>query len=71
MKRFLIGLVILVGVIAAVTVVMRRRSGSELDEWESTVEDTFSSASDAASETVEAATDAASKAAGDARDAVA
>ena len=35
MRRFLIGLLILGGVIAAIAVIARRRSGSGVDEWDS------------------------------------
>jgi hypothetical protein len=69
MKKFLIGMLIVGGVIAAVAVIMRRRSGSGVDDWDSLAEDSYSRASqsaprgaDAANESVLEATDAATNA---------
>jgi len=58
MKKFLIGLLIVGGVAAAIAVIMKRRSGSDLDRWEPLAEDTFSGATDAAAKATDAAKDA-------------
>ena len=47
MKRFLIGLLIVGGVIGVIAVIVRRRSGS--DEWDSFAEETYGQASTSAS----------------------
>ena len=39
MKKFLIGVLIVGGMIAAVAVIMRRRSSSGVDDWDSLAED--------------------------------
>ena len=62
MKKFLIGMLIAGGVIAAVAVIMRRRSGSGVDDWDSLAEDSYSRASQSASRAADAAKDSASKA---------
>ena len=80
MRKLLIGLLILGGVIAAIAV-MRRRSSSDVDEWDSfAADDVYAQASksfttatdaakDAAATTSEAAKDAAAKANEAAKDA--
>ena len=82
MKRLLIGLLILGGVIAAIAVI-KRRSGSGVDEWDSfAADDVYAQASkttakatdavkDVASTTTRAAKDAATKATDAAKDAAA
>lgn len=62
MKRFLIGVLIVGGMIAAVAVIMRRRSGSGVDDWDSLAEDSYSRASQTASRAADAAKDSVSKA---------
>ena len=62
MKKFLIGVLIVGGVIAAVAVIMRRRSGSGVDDWDSLAEDSYSRASQPASRAADAAKDSVSKA---------
>jgi gas vesicle protein len=71
MRRFLIGLLIVGAVIAAIAVFVKRRSGSQLDEWDSFAEDTVSRVPEAASEATESAKDAASEATEAAKDAIA
>jgi gas vesicle protein len=61
MKRFIIGLLIVGGAIAAIALVVRKRAGSRGDEWDAFAEDTFVRASDAASTVADAAKDATSK----------
>ena len=61
MKRFLIGVLIVGGMIAAVAIIMRRRSGSGVDDWESLAEDSYSRASQSASKAADAAKDSVSK----------
>ena len=74
MRKLLIGLLILGGVIAAIAVI-KRRSGSGADEWDSfAAGDTWGSksvakATDAAKDTAAKATDAAKDAAAKATDA--
>jgi hypothetical protein len=68
MRRLLIGLLILGGVIAAIAVI-RRRSGSGDDGWDSfAADDVYAQASKAATKATEAATDAASTATRAAKD---
>ncbi|HEY3211975.1 MAG TPA: hypothetical protein VGL16_02035 [Actinomycetota bacterium] len=62
MKKFLIGMLIVGGVIAAVTIIMRRRSGSGVDDWDSLAEDSYSRVSQSASRAADAAKDSVSKA---------
>ena len=62
MKGFLIGVLIVGGMIAAVAVIMRRRSGSGVDDWDSLAEDSYSRASQTASRAADAAKDSVSKA---------
>jgi uncharacterized protein (UPF0333 family) len=62
MKKFLIGVLIVGGMIAAVAVIMRRRSGSGVDDWDSLAEDSYSRASQTASRAADAAKDSVSKA---------
>ena len=59
MKKFLIGMLIVGGVIGVIAVIVRRRSGS--DEWDSFAEDTYAQASTSASKIADAAKDTASK----------
>jgi hypothetical protein len=70
MRRLLIGLLILGGVIAAIAFIVRRRSGSGIDEWDSrSSNDWYAQASTAATTLTDAAKDAASKATDAAKDA--
>jgi gas vesicle protein len=76
MKRFIIGLLIVGGVIAAVALIVRKRSGSDVDEWDSFADDTLSRAStgatkisDTVGEAASQVSDAAKKAASDMSDA--
>ena len=62
MRRLLIGLLILGGVIAAIAVISRRRSRSGVDEWDSFASDPYAKASKAAGKATDAAKDAATKA---------
>jgi hypothetical protein len=48
-------------VIAAVAIIIRRRSGSGVDDWESLAEDSYSRASQSASRAADAAKDSVSK----------
>jgi hypothetical protein len=58
MRKLLIGLLILGGVIAAIAVISRRRSGSGVDEWDSLAAgDSYAQASKAAAK-ADAAKDA-------------
>jgi hypothetical protein len=68
MRRLLIGLLILGGVIAAIAVI-RRRSGSGDDGWDSfAADDVYAQASKAATKATDVATDAASTATRAAKD---
>jgi hypothetical protein len=69
MKRFVIGLLIVGGVIAAIALVARKRAGSRGDEWDTFAEDTFARASDATSQVTDSAKDAASTVTDTAKDA--
>jgi len=62
MKKFLIGVLIVGGMIAAVAIIMRRRSGSGVDDWDSLAEDSYSRAAQTASRAADAAKDSVSKA---------
>jgi hypothetical protein len=64
MKRFIIGMLILGGIIAAAAVIMKRRSGSDVG-WDEFARDTSARMSDA----VERGSDAAKDAAGQPKDA--
>jgi colicin import membrane protein len=69
MRKLVIGLLILGGVIAAVAVI-RRRSGSGVDEWDSfAADDRYAQASRAIATATDAAKDAANKATDAAKDA--
>jgi hypothetical protein len=74
MKKLLVGMLLLAGVIAVVAV-MRRRSGSDVDDWDTFAPaDTYSRASvskaaDDAKESVSKAADAAQKSAAKAAEA--
>jgi hypothetical protein len=69
MRKLLIGLLILGGVIAVIAV-NKRRSSSGVDEWDSfTVDDSYAQASNAAAKATDAAKDAATKANEAAKDA--
>jgi hypothetical protein len=71
MRKLLIGLLILGGVIAAIAVI-RRRSGSGVDEWDSfAAGDTYAPGSRAVAKATDAAKDAAAKATDAAKDAAA
>ena len=71
MRRVLIGLLILGGVIAAIAVISRRRSGSGVDGWDPlAADDSFAqTAKDAATKAADAAKGAATKATDAAKDA--
>jgi len=59
MRKLLIGLLILGGVLAAIAV-MKRRSGSDVEEWDSfAADDSYSRASMTATKVADAAEDAA------------
>lgn len=58
MKKFIVGLLILGAVVAAVAMIMKRRSADEVDEWEALSEDAASTIQEAAAEAIEAAEDA-------------
>ena len=69
MRRLLIGLLILAGVIAAIAVI-KRRSGSGVDDWDSfAAGDSYAQASKAISKATDAAKDAATTATKAAKDA--
>jgi colicin import membrane protein len=69
MRRFLIGLLILGGVIAAIAVI-KRRSGSGLDEWDSfAADDVYAKASKTTAKATDAVKDAATTATKTAKDA--
>ena len=61
MRRFVTGILIAGGVIAAIVLIVRKRSGSGVDEWDSLAEDTVARASKVASKVSDTAKDAASK----------
>ena len=70
MRKFLIGLLILGGVIAAIAVISRRRSGSGVDEWDSFAPgDSYARAPNAAAEATDAVKDAATTASKTVKDA--
>ena len=69
MRKLLIGLLILGGVIVAVAVVSRRRSGSGVDEWDSFATNSTDAAKDATTKATETAKDATTKATETAKDA--
>ena len=70
MRRLLIGLLILGGVIAAIAVISRRQSGSSVDEWDSfAADDSYGQATTAATKATSAAKDVATKATSAAKDA--
>jgi len=58
MKKFIMTLLILGAVFAVVSMIMKRRSGSDIDEWRSFAEDTASQAKDEAKAAIDEATDA-------------
>lgn len=62
MKKFLVGMMLLAGVIAVIAVVVKRRSGSGVDEWDSFARDAYSGASESVSKAADAATEPVSKA---------
>ena len=69
MRKLLIGLLILGGVIAAIAVI-KRRSGSSVDEWDSfATGDLYPQASEAATKATDTAKDAATTATKAAKDA--
>ncbi len=68
MRKFLIGLLILGGVIAAIAVISKKRSGMGGDEWDSFATSTTDAAKEVATKTTEAAKDAATKATDVAKD---
>jgi hypothetical protein len=70
MRKLLIGLLILGGVIAAIAVISRRRSGSGVDEWDSFAPgDSYARAPSAAAKATDAVKDAATTASKTAKDA--
>jgi hypothetical protein len=69
MKRLVIGLLILGGVIAAIAVI-KRRSGSGVDEWDSfAADDVYAQASKTTAKATDAVKDAAAKTTDAAKDA--
>jgi len=58
MKKLFMTLLILGAVIGVVAMIMRRRSGMDMDEWRSFADDAVATAKDAASDAADAATDA-------------
>jgi colicin import membrane protein len=69
MKKFLIGLLIVAGALAVISMVAKRRSESGTDEWGSFADDSAARASKATETVTEAAKDAASKVADTAKEA--
>ena len=70
MRKLLIGLLILGGVIAAIAYIARRRSGAGVDEWDSfPADDSYTQASKAVAKATDAAKDAATTATKAAKDA--
>lgn len=61
MKRFIIGLLIVGTAIAAIALIVRKRSGSDVDEWDSFADDTFSRASTTAGKISDTVGEAASQ----------
>jgi hypothetical protein len=57
-------------VIAAIAVIVRRRSGSGVDDWDSLAEDSYSRASQSATRAADAAKDSVSKATDTAKESV-
>jgi gas vesicle protein len=70
MRRFIIGMLILGGIIAAVAFVMKRRSASDAG-WDEFAQDSYSKVSDAATRGSQAAKDAATQVKEAAKDAAA
>ena len=68
MRRFVIGMLIVGSVVAAIVLITRKRSGDG-DDWGRFAEDTLDRASTAASKVSDTAKDAASKASATAKDA--
>ena len=68
MKRFVIGVLVIGGVIAAIALIIRKRSGSDVDEWNSFAEDAYTRASTSVTKLSDSATDAVSKVADTAKD---
>jgi gas vesicle protein len=58
MKRFVMGVLIVGSVIAAIALVVRKRSRSGADQWDTFAEDTFARASTSVSKVSDAARDA-------------
>ena len=69
MKKFLIGLLIVAGALAVISMIAKRRSQSGTDEWSSFADDSAARASKATETVTEAAKDAASKVADTAKEA--
>ena len=69
MKRFVIGMLIVGSVVAAIVLITRKRSGSGTDDWGMFADDTYDRASTAASKMSDTAKDAASKVSDTAKDA--
>jgi uncharacterized protein (UPF0333 family) len=63
MKKFLVGMMLLAGAIAVIAVIVKRRSGSDVDEWDSLAGDTYSRASQSVSKATNATTESVSEAA--------
>jgi hypothetical protein len=61
MKKLLIGMLLLGGVIAVIAVIARRRSGSTVDEWDSFAADTYGRTSDSVTKATDAATESISQ----------
>jgi hypothetical protein len=61
MKKLLIGMLLLGGVIAVIAVIARRRSGSTVDEWDSFAAETNGRTSDSVTKATDAATESISE----------
>ena len=62
MRKLVLGMLIVGGVIVAIAVIVRRRSHSGVDDWDSLAADSYSRASQSASRVADAAKESVSKA---------
>ena len=69
MKRFMVGMLIIGSAIAVIALIMRKRSGSADNEWDSFAEDTWTRASTSATKVPDAVEGAASDASDATKDA--
>ena len=69
MKRFVVGMLIIGSVIAVIALIVRRRSGSGAEEWDTFAEDTWARASTPVSTVTDTAEEGASSASDSAKDA--